>query len=163
MDFGLITERLTEDEALIERLKQKGVDTLTLTKIEHVMVRDILVLMVTCYQDNVKEAVMTKVKRHSNDHPDIISFISAKIRKTNLDIRDLKTLLASFNKSYAEEFKSQLTNEEETRVYGNILEGRLNVAHDQGNNLQVGSLAEARTAHEHAKNLLTKFEASMWS
>ena len=162
MDFSLITDRLAEDESLIERLKAKNVDTLTLTKVEHVMVRDILVLMVTCYQDNVKDAVMTKVRRQSNNHPDIVAFNSSKIRKTNLEIKDLKSLLRAFNESYAAEFKRQLTNEEETRVYGNILEGRLNVAHDQGNNIQIVSLAEAHSAHEHAKNLLNKFEASMW-
>lgn len=162
MDFRLFSDRLAEDNALLEKLRSQRVDTATLTKIERIMVRDILVLMVTCYQENVKDAVMVKVKRHSNNNEEISKFISKRIKKVNMKIDDLCALLSSFNNTYSDRFTRQLTSRDEKESYGSILLGRINVAHDDGTNIEIGSLYGAQLAHQHAKNLLTKFEASLW-
>ncbi|MDG6922591.1 MAG: hypothetical protein JRN67_04770 [Nitrososphaerota archaeon] len=132
-------------------------------KIENLMVRDALVYLFTEYQENVRNAVITRVKHQSDNNRDIVSFVQSRIRKTRMMINELQGLLGTFNPAYASKFAQQLTSEEEKYRYSSIILGRLNVAHDQGNNLKIESLRELKVAHEHAQRLLLKFEGSLWT
>ncbi len=162
MDFQEVDKRLSENKELLGRLKDKGVNDLDIKKVENVIVRDMLVFMYTSYQDNVRDAIIVRVKRHSNNSKEIVSFVRLRTKKINLKVDDLEKLLELFNRAYSSKFKQLCSSDEEVKLYSNIIEGRINVAHYQGNNLQIGSLNEVETAHDRARHLLEKFESSMW-
>ncbi len=136
-------------------------DLRTLSKIETIMVRDMLVLMYTCYQDYIIDSMIEKVKFHS-DHEAIAHFVRKKIEHTNIEIKHLSFQLGELLPQYKANFKPDSLPAESTSAYTNIVLGRINVAHDQGNNLQIRSLIEVEEAHDNAKLVLESFRSCMW-
>lgn len=162
MDFAEVITRLNEEDAVIANLRTKGVDIFTITKIENALIRDTIIFIQTSYQEKVISAVLTKIKYHSNNNTEVINFVMARTKKVNIKIDGLRNILNNFSPAYAANFTRQLNNQSEINIYSSLLTDRINAAHEQGNNLQVGSLSEIRTAHEQAKQVLEKFESSMW-
>jgi hypothetical protein len=111
----------------------------------------------------VVEVVLKKVKRHSDNHEAIVNFVRRKIEETNIDTFALKKLLKQLLPSYASNLEFALKDRETTSAYMNIITGRIDVAHHQGNNLQIGSLVEIAEAHVHAQRLLQSFESCMYA
>ncbi len=162
MPFSDVKDRLDEDNQVLDALKKSKVDLLTISKLENMMVRDLLIVMYTAYQELIVEAVLKKVKRHSNNHEAIVNFVRRKIEETNIDTFALKKLLMQLLPSYASNFEIALEDRETTSAYMNIITGRINVAHYQGNNLQIASLVEIEEAHNLAQRLLQSFENCMY-
>lgn len=143
-------------------LRRSGMDLLSISKLESMMVRDLLVLMYTCYQDYIIEAIMEKVKYHSNNHKAIVHFIVNRIDHTNIETKHLSKLLGQLLPDYSSNFKPESLPPECAAAYKNIVLGRINVAHDQANNLQIRSLEEVEEAHTNAKQVLEMFRTCMW-
>lgn len=162
MDFSDVLSKLAEHDSDLAKLKQGKADLLTLGKVEKLMVRDMLIFMYTSYQREVINAVLKKARRHSNNHEAIVNFVSKRIQKTHIDTESLSSLLGLLLPKYAAKFNIALQDNKSTTAYNNIINGRINVAHRQGDNVQIGSLAEVRTSHQQAERLLASFESSMW-
>jgi len=162
LDFTEVIARVDEDTKILETLKARQIDLRTVSKIENMMVRDLLIVTYTSYQRNVVNAVLNKVKHHASNYQAIVNLVQRKIERTNIGIETLSNLLGLMMPLYKSNFALALADKEGAASYTNIIEGRINVAHEQGNNLQIGSISEIREAHGHAKRLLDSFESCMW-
>lgn len=162
LDFIDINNRLDQNKKVIALLEQKNIDPLIIKRLEAAMVRDTLILIHTTYQENIKGAIITKIKRLSDGNEEIVNFVKAKIKKTDIKIDSLKNFLNLLNQIYESKFDKQLDNNEEITMYSNILTARIKVAHENGNNLKIGSLKELEMTHEKGKQILVKFESSLW-
>jgi hypothetical protein len=161
LSFSEVTSRLGEHSKIMDVLRRSQLDLLTMGKIENTMVKDMLIVTYTAYQKYVIEAVLQKVDRHS-DHPSLVNFVREKIKKTNIDIDTLANILGMLDPRYASNFELTRQDEDITTAYTNIVVGRHNVAHGQGDNLQFGSLTDVEAAHNQAKHLLESFRNCMF-
>ncbi len=162
MDFSEIENHLNENESLIAELKGKNVNPFTIAKIENILVRETVIFIQASYQEQVIKTILTKIKNSSNNDRDIVNFFTSKVKKQQIWIADLTNILRNFNEIHATNFDKQIKNKSEAEGYGNILNSRITSAHNLGNNLKLGSLAEVKAAHDDAKFILKTFESCMW-